>query len=85
MGKILSLVIMLLMCPSSVWTESAQSSEYIGELCYVPSGSFQRDENPNNISRVGSFLMSRYLITSEQFTEVTRLISLKAEQEFAVK
>ena len=46
-------------------------SEYIGDLVYVPAGSFQRDDNPDNISRVSAFRISRYHISREQFTRVT--------------
>ena len=48
-------------------------SDFIGDLVYIPAGSFQRDGNPDNISSVRAFRMSRYHISRDQFARVTGL------------
>lgn len=39
----------------------------------VPSGMFQRDDNPANTTTISAFRMSQYEITQDQFTTVTGL------------
>jgi formylglycine-generating enzyme required for sulfatase activity len=46
-------------------------SPNIGELVYVPAGSFQRDATPENISAVSAFRMAKYEITRAQYVAVT--------------
>jgi len=47
-----------------------ESSETIGNLRYIPAGSFQRDNTSTNISTVNNFLMSQNEITRSQFLTV---------------
>ena len=49
------------------------TSKYVGTLKYVPAGSFQLDDNPENISTVSEFRMSETEITRAQFVAVTGL------------
>lgn len=53
--------------------EQSIQSPNIGTLIRVPSGSFQRDENPENISTVEAFLMAQHEVTRAEFVEVTGL------------
>jgi len=48
-------------------------SPIIGNLKYIPAGSFQRDVDPTNISKVSAFYMSETEITREQYVSVTGL------------
>ncbi len=47
------------------------SSTFIGNLVYVPGGTFLRDTDPSNLSTVSSFYMSQYEITRTHWTSVT--------------
>ena len=55
-------------------TDSETRSDYIssniGVLKYVPAGTFQRDEEPENASTVSAFRMSQHLITRAQFLKI---------------
>lgn len=53
--------------------ENTIQSPNIGSLIIVPAGSFQRDENPENISNVASFLMAQTEVTRAQFTKIAEL------------
>jgi formylglycine-generating enzyme required for sulfatase activity len=65
------LIILLPVC--FVWGQEDYCSEYIGDLVYVPEGSFQRSDNPEHISSVSAFRISRYQISRDQFSEVSGL------------
>ncbi len=52
------------------WGENYTSAN-IGEMLYVPSGTFQRDSTATNMSQVSAFRMSQYEITRAQWTAVT--------------
>lgn len=45
-------------------------SETVGFLRYVPEGLYQRDENPENISRVADFRMAEHLVTRKAFRAI---------------
>jgi formylglycine-generating enzyme required for sulfatase activity len=47
------------------------TSPHIGKLKYVPSGTFQRDTDPANLSTVSAFRMSEFEITRAQWYAVT--------------
>ena len=47
------------------------ASPNIGTLKYVPTGTFQRDSDPANLSVVSGFWMSQFEITRAQWTAVT--------------
>ena len=51
------------------WTAGASSP--IGTLLYVPGGTYQRDENPQNTTTVRPFYMSTNEITQAQYVAVT--------------
>lgn len=67
------LCITLLTCASSPdqADTSISGKTYLLSMITVPAGSFQRDDNPDNISVITkAFLISQYEITREQFTIV---------------
>ena len=45
-------------------------SEIVGFLRYVPEGLYQRDEKPENISRVAEFRMAEHLVTRKAFRAI---------------
>ncbi|TVR31496.1 MAG: hypothetical protein EA404_10075 [Spirochaetaceae bacterium] len=45
-------------------------SPHIGTLRYVPGGSYQRDDGPENITTVSQFYMSVHHITQAQFLDI---------------
>jgi len=47
------------------------TSTNIGEMWYVPTGTFQRDATATNLSTVSAFRMSKYEITRAQWVAVT--------------
>ena len=71
MKKTILSALMVLIFAGLAGGEEAYHSEYIGELVYIPAGSFQRDENPDNISIVNAFRIGKYHISRDQFTQVT--------------
>jgi sulfatase modifying factor 1 len=48
-----------------------QTSPNIGILVFVPGGTFQRDDDANNISEVSAFHMSQTEITQDQYYAIT--------------
>jgi hypothetical protein len=46
-------------------------SPHIGAMIYVPTGTFQRDATPTNLSTTSAFRMSLHEITRAQWTAVT--------------
>lgn len=67
----IALIVVIAGCSSS--GGKAIKSANIGTLKYVPAGSFQRDEDPANVSTVGAFYIAQNEVTWEQFVKVTKL------------
>lgn len=56
-------------CPQSA-NAQAESSKRPSNMIFVPSGKFQRDSNPENVTEVSSFWISNTEVTRKKFKDV---------------